>query len=109
MIFNCGSLFEPVLQDLHDLLPQQDVLFVNGFVVMIMAEQSVVIFCSFPYLLQEIREPVRLVVAAPHEGDAGGSAVGDEALLQHDVSSCFMIWGGISTSFRKCVGFMPPG
>lgn len=38
-----------------------------------------------------------------------GSAVGDEALLQHDVSSCFMIWGGISTSFRKCVGFMPPG
>ena len=55
-------------------------LFVNGFVVMIMAEQSVVIFCSFPYLLQEIREPVRLVVAAPHEGDAGGSAVGDDVV-----------------------------
>jgi len=31
----------------HDLLPEQDVLFVNGFVVMIMAEQPVVVFCSF--------------------------------------------------------------
>ena len=80
MIFNCGSLFEPVLQDLHDLLPEQDVLFVNGFVVMIMAEQPVVVFCSFPYLLQEVREPVCLVVAAPHEGDAGGSAVGDDVV-----------------------------
>ena len=80
MIFNCGSLFEPVLQDLHDLLPEQDVLFVNGFVVMIMAEQPVVVFRSFFDLLQEIREPVRLVVAAPHEGDAGGGAVGDDVV-----------------------------
>ena len=55
-------------------------LFVNGFVVVIMAEQPVVVFCSFPYLLQEVREPVRLVVAAPHEGDAGGSAVGDDVV-----------------------------
>ena len=36
--------------------------------------------CSFPYLLQEVREPVRLVVAASHEGDAGGSAVGDDVV-----------------------------
>ena len=45
---------------------------------MIMAEQPVVVSCSFPYLLQEVREPIRLVVAASHEGDAGGSAVGDD-------------------------------
>ena len=45
-----------------------------------MAEQPVVVFCSFPYLLQEVREPVRLVVAASHEGDAGGSAVGDDVV-----------------------------
>ena len=45
-----------------------------------MAEQPVVVFCSFLHLLQEIREPVRLVVAAPHEGDAGGSAVGDDVV-----------------------------
>ena len=80
MIFNCGSLFEPVLQDLHDLLPEQDVLFVNGFVVVVMAEQPVVVFRSFFDLLQEIREPVRLVVAAAHEGDAGGSTVGDDVV-----------------------------
>ena len=36
-------------------------LFVNGFVVMIMAEQPVVVFRSFFDLLQEVREPVRLV------------------------------------------------
>ena len=53
-------------------------LFVNGFVVMIVAEQPVVIFCSFLHLLQEIREPVRLVVTGPHEGDAGGGAVGED-------------------------------
>ena len=80
MIFNCGSLFEPVLQDLHDLLPEQDVLFVNGFVVVIMAEQPVVVFCSFLYLLQKVREPVCLVVAAPQEGTAGGGAVGDDVV-----------------------------
>ncbi len=45
-----------------------------------MAEQPVVVSCSFPHLLQEIREPVRLVVAAPHEGDACGSAVGDDVV-----------------------------
>ena len=45
-----------------------------------MAEQPVVVFRSFFDLLQEIREPVRLVVAAPHEGDAGGSAVGDDVV-----------------------------
>ena len=55
-------------------------LFINGFVVVVVAEQPVVVFCSFPYLLQEIREPIRLVVAAPHEGDAGGSAVGDDVV-----------------------------
>jgi len=56
------------------------VLFINGFVVMVVAEQPVVVSCSFPYLLQEVREPVRLVVAASHEGDAGGSAVGDDVV-----------------------------
>ena len=55
-------------------------LFVNGSVVVVMAEQPAVVFCSFPYLLQEVCEPVRLVVAAPHEGDAGGSAVGDDVV-----------------------------
>ena len=55
-------------------------LFVNGFVVVVVAEQPVVIFCSLLYLLQEVREPIRLVVAAPCEGNAGGSAVGDDVV-----------------------------
>jgi len=55
-------------------------LFINGFVVVIMAEQPVVVSCSFPYLLQEVRETIRLVVAAPREGDAGGGAVGDDVV-----------------------------
>ena len=62
-------------------------LFINGSVAMIMAEQPVVIFRSFFDLLQEIREPVRLVVAASHEGDAGGSAVGDDVV---HVPTCFV-------------------
>ena len=41
--FLCGL----ILYNPHDLLPEQDVLFINGFVVMIMAEQPVVVFCSF--------------------------------------------------------------
>ena len=45
-----------------------------------MAEQPVAVSCPFLYLLQEVRESVRLVVAAPHEGDAGGSAVGDDVV-----------------------------
>ena len=55
-------------------------LFVNGSVVVVVAEQPVVVSCSFPYLLQEVREPVRLVVAASHEGDAGWGAVGDDVV-----------------------------
>lgn len=47
---------------------------------MIVAEQPVVVFCSFLHLLQEVRKPVRLVVAAPREGDAGGRAVGDDVV-----------------------------
>ena len=35
------------LDDPHDLLPQQDVLFINGFVVVVVAEQPVVVSCSF--------------------------------------------------------------
>ena len=62
------------------MLPQQNVLFVNGFVVVIMAEQPVAVFRSFFDLLQEVRESVRLVVTGPHEGDAGGSAVGDDVV-----------------------------
>ena len=55
-------------------------LFVNGSVVVVVAEQPVVVSCSFPYLLQEVRGPVRLVVAASHEGDAGWGAVGDDVV-----------------------------
>ena len=41
--FLCGLIsYNP-----HDLLPQQDVLFINGFVVVVVAEQPVVVFCSF--------------------------------------------------------------
>ena len=55
-------------------------LFIDGSVVVVVAEQPVVVFCSFPYLLQKVREPVRLVVAASREGDAGGSAVGNDVV-----------------------------
>ena len=61
-----------------------------------MAEQPVVVFRSFFDLLQEIREPVRLVVAAPHEGDAGGSAVGDDVVHRPadrvEVSPCLGVF-----------------
>ena len=55
-------------------------LFINGSVVVVVAEQPVVVSCSFPHLLQKVREPVRLVVAVSHEGDAGGGAVGDDVV-----------------------------
>ena len=70
-------------------------LFVNGSVVVVMAEQPAVVFCSFPYLLQEVCEPVRLVVAAPHEGDAGGSAVGDDVVHRPAV--------GVQVSSGLCI------
>ena len=98
MVFNYGSLFESLLQNFHDLLPQQDVLFINGFVVMIMAEQPVVVFCSFPYLLQKIREPVRLVVTASHEGDAGGGAVGNDVVTCQPTASRFRRASAYSSS-----------
>ena len=55
-------------------------LFINGSVVVVVAEQPVVVSCSFPYLLQEVREPICLVVTASHEGDAGGGAVSDDVV-----------------------------
>ena len=77
---------------------------------MIMAEQPVVVFCSFPYLLQEVREPVRLIVAAPREGDAGGSAVGDDVVHlpadRVEVSPClgvFFIGGKLLRPPRNVV------
>lgn len=47
---------------------------------MIVAEQPVVVFCSFPYILQEVREPICLVVTGLHEGNAGGGAVCDDVV-----------------------------
>ena len=55
-------------------------LFINGPVVVVMAEQPVVVFCSFPYILQEVREPICLVVTGLHEGNAGGGAVCDDVV-----------------------------
>ena len=52
-------------------------LFINGPVVVVMAEQPVVIMCSLLDLLQEICERVCLIVAVFHESNAGGSAVRD--------------------------------
>jgi len=53
------------------------VLFINGPVVVVMAEQPVVIMCSLLDLLQEICERVCLIVSVFHESNAGGSAVRD--------------------------------
>ena len=96
------------------MLPQQNVLFVNDPVVVIMTEQPVVVFRSFFDLLQEIREPVRLVVAAPHEGDAGGSAVGDDVVHRPadrvEVSPClgvFFIGGKLLRPPRDVVDAVP--
>ena len=79
-----------------------------------MAEQPVVICCSFPDLLQEVREPVRLVVAASHEGDAGGGAVGDDVVHRPadrvEVSPClgvFFIGGQLLRPPRDVVDAVP--
>lgn len=52
-------------------------LFINGPVVVVMAEQPVVIMRSLLDLLQEICERACLIVAVFHESNAGGSAVRD--------------------------------
>jgi len=79
-----------------------------------MAEQPVVICCSFPDLLQKVREPVRLVVAASHEGDAGGGAVGDDVVHRPadrvEVSPClgvFFIGGQLLRPPRDVVDAVP--
>ena len=65
------------------------------------------IFCSFLHLLQEIREPIRLVVAASHEGDAGGSAVGDDVV---QVPTCFVQCFSCGPVFVLAGQFLfPPG
>ena len=47
---------------MYDLLPEQYVLFINGPVVMVMAEQPVMVVRSLLDLLQEVCKRVCLIV-----------------------------------------------
>ena len=71
---------------------------VDHAVVVVMSEQPVMEICSFLNILQEVRESVRLVVAAPHEGDAGGSTVSDDVVHRPvdrvEVSPCLGVSAG---------------
>ena len=53
---------------------------INGFVVMVVAEQPVVVLGPVFDLLEEVRQVVRHVVPGELEGDAGGGAVGEDVV-----------------------------
>ena len=50
------------------MLPQEDVLGINGFVAVVVAEQPVVVLCPLFDLLEEVRQVIRHIV--PRELEA---------------------------------------
>ena len=60
------------------MLPQEDVLGINGSVVMVVAKQPVVVLDPVFDLLEEVRQVVRHIVPGELESDAGGGAVGED-------------------------------
>ena len=60
------------------MLPQEDVLGINGSVVMVVAKQPVVVLDPVFDLLEEVRQVVRHIVPGELEGDVGGGAVGED-------------------------------
>ena len=51
---------------------------INGFVVMVVSKQPVVVLGIVFDLLEEVRQVVRRVVQGELEGNAGGGAVGED-------------------------------
>ena len=51
---------------------------INGFVVVVVAEQPVVVLGIVFNFLEEVRQVVRRVVPGELKGDAGGDAVGED-------------------------------
>ena len=55
------------------MLPQEDVLGINGFVVMVVAKQPVMVLGPVFDLLEEVCQVIRHIVPRELEGDAGGA------------------------------------
>ena len=53
---------------------------INGFVVMVVSEQPVVILGPVFDLLEEVRQVIRHIVPGELEGDAGRGAMGDDVV-----------------------------
>ncbi len=73
----CFSLFP---FQFHHLLPLDDETVVDHFVLMIMPQEPAIEPAPFHYRLEEIRQPVGSVVFVEFGLDAGGSAVGQDAI-----------------------------
>ena len=67
----------PALYQLYDLFPQQDVLWIDLTVVVVVSEQPAAELQPAVDQLQKIRERIRLVVPVHPLGNAGGGAVGE--------------------------------
>ena len=74
------SLTAFCLQNLHDLFPQENMFGINGFVVMVVVKQPVVVLGPVFDLLEEVRQAVCYVVPGELEGDAGGGTVGEDVV-----------------------------
>ena len=78
------------------MLPQEDVLGINGSVVMVVAKQPVVVLGPVFDLLEEVRQVIRHIVPGELEGDAGGGAVGEDVVHRPAVGvqvfTCFCIF-----------------
>ena len=77
------------------MLPQEDVLGINDFVVMVVPEQLVVVLCPVFDLLEEVRQVIRHIVSGKLEGNAGGCAVGEDVVHRPAV--------GVQVSSGLCI------
>ena len=77
------------------MLPQEDVLGINGFVSVVVPEQPVVVLHPVFDLLEEVRQVIRHIVPRELEGDAGGGAVGEDVVHRPAV--------GVQVSSGLCI------
>ena len=77
------------------MLPQEDVLGINGSVVMVVAKQPVVVLDPVFDLLEEVRQVVRHIVPGELESNAGGGAVSEDVVHRPAV--------GVQVSSGLCI------
>ena len=75
-------LFAVTLYDLHDWFPEQDMLIVDCLIAVVVPKQPVMIPGLFPYLLEEIRERVRLIARIDGQGKISWGTVGYDVIYR---------------------------